>query len=197
VPTVTVVNSAVVWADPNERPAGSGATKGAPPQSVKTTDRAKELYEAATWYRLRGELPSARLRLQEALESDPTFTDARQDLAGVLLLQGNHSEAAKLYQEILAQVANHRGAMKGLALAAMAGRDYASARRVLTRLAAIDDADGEVWLNLGDVCFLAGDRQAAREYWTKAAPPGSNATAIAEQARMRLAAYAPLPLPRD
>jgi hypothetical protein len=193
----SVVNSAVVWADPNERPTDAPGGKGGALPSSGSVSRARELYEAATWYRLRGELPIARLRLQQALESDPRLIDARQDLAGVMFLQGDHAEAIRSYGEILAQSPNHRGALKGLALAAMAGRDYASAKRALTRLTTINATDGEAWLNLGDVCFLAGDHRTARDCWAKAVTPNSGDAAIAEQARKRLAAYASLSLPHE
>lgn len=155
--------------------------------------RAKKLYEAGTWHRLRGEFAVATLRYREALQADPACHEARQDLAGLLYIQGKYAESAKTYGEVLSQAPNHRGALRGLALASVACRDYATAKGSLMRLVALDDADGQAWLDLGDVSFLVGDRSGARDFWTKAAGTGQSAEVV-DKAQKRLATYPPLPL---
>jgi len=191
----TTVKAEVVQAD--EADLSARAKEGpAASQPFIDTARAKKLHEAGTWYRLRGDPVMAALRFREALQADPGFTDALNDLAGVLYLQGNYAESANVFNTLLNQVPNHRGALKGLALALVACREYKSAERFLMQLAALDEGNAEAWLNLGDVSFLQGNRAVARDYWTKASTVDPNAAEVIDLARKRLAAYPVLPLNR-
>jgi len=162
--------------------------------------RAKRLYRAGTYYRLRGQhgqrgdLAIAALRFREALRADPDHPDARLDLAGVLLTQGKMSEAIEAYELLLAQSQNHRGALRGLALAMVRQRQYPAAKRYLMQLVGLCPEDGEAWLDLGDVCHQMGSVRAARDYWQKAGTLPNGADDVIARARQRLAAYKPLPL---
>ncbi len=193
----TTVAAAVETDEPGPDP--GPATEKVDPPAPADTERAKRLYKAGTYYRLRGQygqrgdLAIAALRFQEALRADPTFVDARQDLAGVLFLQGKYAEAAEAYQALLSQWPNHRGALQGLALTMVQCREYESAKTHLMRLVGLNPNDGEAWLDLGDVYHKIGNLKAARDAWgTAASMP--NVNRVTERARRRLATYTPLPL---
>lgn len=164
--------------------------------------RAEELYRAGTYYRLRGlygnrsNLDVAAVRFREALRADPKFADARLDLAGVLFLQGKPDEAVRMYETLLEQSPDHRGALKGLALAMVHRGQFDTAKSHLRQLVELDPNDGEAWLNLGDVHHKSGDLDLARDYWTKAAGIRPMNGDVANRARRRLATYTRLPLVR-
>ncbi|MBN1345266.1 MAG: tetratricopeptide repeat protein [Phycisphaerae bacterium] len=201
----TTVAAAIVEASPS---ALQGPSVADPPPSPTAQDhpptidaeRALRLYQAGTYHRLRGlhgqsgDLAVAALRYQEAIREDPTFLDARQDLAGVLLLQGKHAEAAQMYGQILSMSPNHQGALEGKALALVRASHYEPARQALQRLVDLDPKNAEAWLHLGDVRHKMGDVRGAREAWDKAAIANPKAEDVVERARRRLATYTALPL---
>lgn len=179
-----------------QRPETTGSMGPATRPSADAT-RGKRLHEIGTWHRERGELAIAVSRLKEAVEADPTRIEAQQELAGLLMVQGKPAEATVLYRSILKQQPDHREAQKGLALALVGNREYTSARRVLMEIAATDDHNADAWLQLGDVCFLMGDRDAARDYWTKASKTDARAVSVIDMAQKRLVAYPPLSLAQE
>lgn len=191
----TTVAAAVVADDPSRSELDPAATS-----AQADRERAKRLYRAGTYYRLRGQhgqrgdLAIAALRFQEALRADSSHADARLDLAGVLLTQGRTAEAIEAYELLLAQSQNHHGALQGLALAMVRQRQYPAAKRYLMQLVGLSPEDDEAWLNLGDVSHQMGNIRAARDYWHKAAALPGGADDVIARARRRLATYKPLPL---
>ncbi len=165
-------------------------------------ERAQKLYQAATYYRLRGlhghpaDLALAILRFREALQADPTHTNARLDLAGVLLLQRKSDEAGDVYAQLLAHQPAHRDALQGLALTQVRTRQYDTAKKTLMRLVGLYPDDAEAWLNLGDVCMTTGDLASARQYWSRAITAQPDAADLIQKARLRLRNHQALPLAR-
>lgn len=165
-----------------------------PPAAVKTRDadaagQAARLYEAGTAHRLRGEHALAAERLTEALRFNPRLTDARVDLAGVLILLGRQVEAEKEYQEVLEADAKNPAALKGLAYLQTVARNYETARRTLLQLVEAAPQDAEAWLYLGDVTMFTGDRAGAREAWRKADSLNGANPDIRQRAQSRLSIY--------
>ncbi|MFQ5412167.1 MAG: tetratricopeptide repeat protein, partial [Phycisphaerae bacterium] len=150
---------------------------------------AKRLYDLGTWHRLRGERAVAVARYREALAIYPDFTGARNDLAGVLLLQGDVKHAEEEFARLLEHDPRHRPALKGLGLVQARKRKYRSAHETLQKLLLLDPADAEAWLHFGDVCMFMGDRRAAREAWTRIGGLDKAESAIRSRAKKRLAIY--------
>lgn len=151
--------------------------------------QAKKRYDLGTWHRLRGEYGVALARYRDALREDPGFLAARNDLAGILTLQGKLKQAEQEYRRILVRDTTHRPALKGLALVQAKRRHYRSAHETLQKLLLQDPKDAEIWLHFGDVCMFMGDRPAAREAWTKAASLSGASDEIRRRARKRLDIY--------
>ncbi|MBN2562264.1 MAG: hypothetical protein JXQ75_15170 [Phycisphaerae bacterium] len=165
-----------------------------PPATIETISdqaakQAKKLYDLGTWHRLRGEHGLAVQRLREASQLNPNLLDARNDLAGLLFLQGDRSAAEGEYRDVLAADPRHQAALKGLALLQATLQDYSSSRRTLERLLEIAPGDAEAWLYFGDVTMFSGDRQAAWEAWKKAGAVEQATEAVKERARKRLKVY--------
>ncbi len=200
VPRRPTTIAAAVEDPPANGPARASPTSRPSPAEAAAIARALRLYKAGTYYRLRGQhgqrgdLSVAALRFQEALRADPTLSPARLDLAGVLVMQGKYTEAAKMYGSLLAQSPEHHGALNGLALAMVRMGDYGSARVHLTKLVSLSPNQAEAWLDLGDVCHKMGEIHTARDYWTKAMAVAPKDRDLLERAQKRLATYAPLPL---
>ena len=157
-------------------------------RSIAARD-AKRLYDLATWERLRGEHAVALLRYREALRRYPSFLAARNDLAGLLVLQGELEEAKTEFRLVLDQDSTHRPALKGLALVQARRREYRSAHQTLQKLLLLDPQDAESWLNFGDVCMFMGDRSAARDAWAKARELAAELPGLRERAGGRLEIY--------
>ena len=104
-----------------------------------------------------------------------------------------------LHDRVLKQDSQHPAALRGAALAHVALRQYPRSRDMLERLLATNEEDAEVWLDLGDVLFMMGDRAGALARWNRAAgmktPRGADPAAkdIISRARRRLKLYGPLP----
>lgn len=160
-----------------------------PRVSEAAVREAKKRYDLGTWHRLRGETALAMVKYREALEHNPDLADARNDLAGLLFLAGQHRAAEKEFERVLESEPRHRAAMKSLALVQAAQRNYRSAQESLRKLLSIDEDDAEAWLYLGDVTMFMRDSVAAREYWLKAAARKECPESVKERVDKRLAIY--------
>jgi TolA-binding protein len=189
---------------PSSRPTAiAGAMAFADPTAIAGgRSQAARLYQAGTYYRLRGlhgqrgELALAVLRFQEALRADPNLAAARLDLAGVFVLQGKPEEAVRMYEALLERSPKHREALRGLALAMVRRGQYDEAKHRLQQLITYYPKDGEGWLSLGDLHHQTGDLDLARCYWTQAAGLKSADPDVATRARRRLDSLTRLPLSR-
>ncbi len=150
---------------------------------------AARLYDLATWHRLRGEYDIAIARYRDALEQVPLLHRARVDLAGVLILLGDHAGAEAEYQRVLDAEPRDRAALKGLALVQARERRYRSAHASMQKLLLLEPEDAEAWLHFGDVCIFIGDRPAAREAWQRAASIEAAGVELRRRAERRLASY--------
>lgn len=183
--------------DPREDvPALLGRLHGNPPAAVRIPDpkeakRARKLYDLGTWHRLRGEYAVAIERFREALRLEPGLLEARNDLGGLLFLQGRHDEAEAEFRHVLAEDPAHQAALKCLALVQASRRNYSSSHETLRKLLRLNPEDAEAWLYMGDVAMFMGDRQPAREAWGKASALDTASEEVKERATKRLAIYKP------
>lgn len=137
----------------------------------------------------RGEWKQAELRFREALDREPNRTETQAALAGVLYHQGRLAEAEQAYRRLLRTEPKHAGGMAGLAMVLAARRDYPAARDVLTTLSSLRPGDPGVWIDLGDMQMLAGDRAAGRAAWLRARAMADLKPATREQLDRRLVIY--------
>lgn len=172
----------------------SDAAHGEPPVGPTRAVRdaaaeARKRYDLASNYRRRGDNAMAMIKYREALELDPNLNDARNDLAGVLVLAGSYDAAEQEYGRVLERDAKYKPALKSLALVQAHKKNYRTAAQTLERLLAVDSTDSEAWLYLGDVTMFMGDRAAARQHWAKAAGSKTAVVDVKDRARKRLAIY--------
>lgn len=173
-------------------PAGepdAGATR----VDVKTSRDAKKRFDLGTYHRLRGEYDLAVVRLREALKLDPNLLDAWHDLGGILILQGRLEDAERAFKTALAKSSQHVPSLRGLALVQARRGDYNSARRTLDAVLAAAPDDVEGLLAAGDVALFSGDRDAAREAWTRAVTHAASDPDARRRAEKRLELYPPRP----
>lgn len=169
-------------------------TYGDPPQAREISNNvpvpeARRRYDLGTMHRQKGENAIAMVKYREALAMDPNLIEARNDLAGLLVLSGQHAAAEQEYKRVLDQDANYKPALKSLALVQAHRKNYRTAAQTLGRLLAVDPMDGEAWLYLGDVTMFMGDKAAARQHWNKAVNTQTAVAEVKERARKRLTIY--------
>ena len=172
---------------PTSAPAAS--TQPAPGIDLATRRKAEERYKQGSWHLLRGQYALAAERFKEALDLDPGMLEAKNDLAGIYYLQKDYSKATELYLDVLKRDSGHVAAMRGAALAYVARKQYVESRDMLSRLLAANDKDAEAALDLGDVLFMMGDRQGARQRWDRAMKIDEAAADVIEKAHRRLELY--------
>lgn len=175
------------------RPAVAVTTRPAevipPTVTLEARQRAEQLYQMGSAHLNRGEYAVAAERFREALETDPSHLPARNDLAGIFYLQRDYGKAVEFYNEVLHRDAKYGAALRGVALAYVAQKQYADSRAALQRLLMVDPKDAEAWLDLGDVLFMMGSTPDARMHWDKAASVNPLAEAIIQKAKRRLETY--------
>ena len=167
----------------SEPDAGSGTL----PEGA--AEEAQKCYDLGTWHRLRGELAVAEARFREAVKLNPGMTAARNDLAGLLYLQGDYDGAERELKLVLRTDERHRPALKTLALVQATRHNYRSSAECLEKLLLLDGEDAEAWLYLGDVRLFMGERSGAREAWGKAAAVQTAADDTKRRAQKRLEIY--------
>jgi tetratricopeptide (TPR) repeat protein len=168
---------------PTSRPAMPGAAE------LGRHRQAEELYQQGSWHLVRGQYALAAERFREALELNPDMLSAANDLAGVFYMQKDYDRALQLYHGVLNRNRNHVAALRGVALACVAKKDYAQSRDALRQLLSVNDKDAEAWLDLGDVLFLMGNQSDARQHWDRAAVVDPTAEQVIAKAKRRLELY--------
>lgn len=151
--------------------------------------RAQALYKQGSWHLLRGQYALAAERFREALEADPAMVAAMNDLAGIYYLQKDYHKAVELYGGALKVDRQDPQALRGAALAYVALRQYPKSRDLLRQLLSANDRDAEALLDLGDVMFMMGDRDEARQNWDRAATADLKADEVVRKAKQRLQLY--------
>lgn len=177
-------NAALTSIKPHDEPDAAPPSHGAP-----LNDEAVRKYRDGTWHRLRGETELALARFRQALEIEPTYEEARHDLAALLLVEGRDQDAVAELSRLLKQNPRNRAALKTLALAASRQKNYRTASESLQKLLLLDPNDGEAWLYYGDVILFSGDRRGAREAWCRVDAISSASEEMKDRARRRLELY--------
>lgn len=153
------------------RPAEAGAPSppgGAPGEAIA-------LFNEGAAAAARGELESARQKFEAALELDPGLAAAHAALAGVLLRQGRHAEAAAAAERTLALDPGNEHAPKIRYEAYRALGDEVKAEEARAALAAVDPrlAAADLYRQ-GAEAYNAGRMDVARDLLERAvaADPG-------------------------
>jgi carbonic anhydrase len=147
---------------------------------------AEESYRQGATHLKAGEYDQAAEKFETASRMDSTLIVARNDLAGVYYLQQRYDDALKLYSAILKTDPHYPYALRGAALCYASMKDYDHSRQMLESLLSLDRDDARTWLDLGDVHFLSGDRNAAQQRWQSAGQAKTADTRTAEQLALRL-----------
>jgi len=130
-------------------------------------------------------------QFRRALSLRPDDAQTLEALAGALLAQGNAAEAEGLYRKILARVAEHPGAHRGLARIAWGRRDLVAGIAQATQATRFAPDDPEGWLLLAMLRIEAKDAAGAEPAVRRAAelephaPPVALARAMLERLRGR------------
>lgn len=102
----------------------------------------------------------------------PSSVDRRFEEALEFHRRGALSEAAELYQQILAEIPTHSNALHMLGFAAFQSRQFAEAAKLIRLALAQDPNNGEFHANLGLALLCCGDSDAAREHLSEARKSG-------------------------
>lgn len=151
--------------------------------------RAEALYKQGSWHLVRGQYALAAERFREALEADSAMVPAMNDLAGIFYLQKDYNKAIELYDGALKVDRKDPQALRGAALAYVAVRQYPKSRDMLRQLLSANNRDAEALLDLGDVLFMMGDRDEARQNWGRATTVDAKAEEVIRKAKQRLQLY--------
>jgi len=171
------------------------ATAQKDPAAPATQPRPADFAEAQRLHRLasahlsRSEFATAEALLRRAIELDPSFPQARSDLANLLQRSKRYKEAIAQYEALVALKPDSVAGWRNLALAYMATKNYDMARNTLQKLLAIRPGNAQTWLDLGDVEMLAARPDLAKWYWQKAKSLAKSDPAAAARAAKRLAIY--------
>ncbi len=113
-----------------------------------------------------GDLPTARALLERAIDQNPAFLEAREEIAGLLLRMRQEAEALPHIDQMLAQkpFSTEYRRYKIAALSAIG--DYAEAARLSETLAA-DNRRPNFWLNYARALRFSGQRVAAIDAYRK------------------------------
>ena len=147
----------------------------------------------ADCYARLGRLDDAEREYRRALKEGATNPSLKASLGAVLTRLGRGSESEALLREArealedsLRRVPGDPRLHQALASLLLAGGEVLRAREHLEQSLALGPADFFTWRDLGEVHFLAGRRDEAREAWTKALPLAGRAD-LEQQIRERLA----------
>lgn len=192
-PAPTTRPAAVVSTRPAESvgPFAAGPNGAPPPAAIDIEKQLKalDLHRQGVWQLQRGQHAIAAERFREALEQDPDLLAAQCDLAGIYYLQQDYGKAAELYGHVLSRDAKNAAALRGSALAYVATKQYALSRDMLKRLLTVNGKDAQAWLDLGDVVFMMGEANEARNHWSQATTADAAAEQVVRKARRRLDLY--------
>lgn len=171
-------------------PAPSDDDDRLPFVSSEDARRAQKLLEYGNWFLLRGQLDVASERFQEVLQFDPANRDALINLAGVYYRRGQTGRSIESYLTLLKYHRNDIAALRGLALAYVAEKRYASAAESLEQILARIGDEPRTRIELGDVLLLSGQRSAAFQHWNAVSrEPGLTAD-LNRDVQLRLQTFA-------
>lgn len=171
-------------------PAPAAASRPAvEPVSPQRQALARDLYREGTGSLARGEHAVAAERFSEAIEADPTLLPALTDLGSIFYLRQDFAKAESYYKQALARDSSHLPAWRGLHLACIARRQYPQSREALLKMLALQGENAETWLDLGDVTFLLGDPDEARQHWEQAGRLPQADPVVVRKAKQRLEQY--------
>jgi Tfp pilus assembly protein PilF len=170
-------------------PSPEDADVRAPLVSAEAARQAQKLLEYGNWFLLRGQLDVASERFRETLELDPANRDALINLAGIDYRRGQTGRSIESYLTLLKY---HRGdvaALRGLALAYVAEKRYASAAESLEQILARIGDEPRTRIELGDVLLLSGQRSEAFAHWNAVAREPGLTPDLIRDVQLRLQTY--------
>lgn len=111
-------------------------------------------------------------------------------MAELYCSQGRHAPAVDVYRTILTQRPEDRDALRGMALALVAIKNYAEALDSLEKVLVQDPGDAQTWLDAGDVFLWMDQRQQARYHWQKAREMAARGSDVRRSAELKLRRFA-------
>lgn len=129
-------------------------------------------YNAGVEAAQRGRIEDAIAAFRRALDADPTFLPARENLAGALCMTGRLAEGLEQFDIALEQSPDDAGTL-ALSAQALAGLDrLPEARARLERAVAVAPERADLWRMLAELQDLTGEPTAARASRERAAKVG-------------------------
>ncbi len=117
----------------------------------------------------RGKMNSATDLINMALLMDPAHHNILNNHGVLFLISGDYRQAMKIFEKILkTRPSFSAGALYNLAFCFTYGlARYDEAKKLLMKLAELDDQLKEAHLMAGDIAYFQGDVSLAREEWTR------------------------------
>lgn len=129
---------------------------------VSGNEEALRLYSEAHAHAKQGDLASSEAKYKAAIELDPKFCDALDNLAVQYRRSGRVDEAIALYERSLAVAPHNQMALQNLGLALQSVDRNDDALRAYDRLIAMAPENPEGWYGTGHVLLFAGRFNEAR-----------------------------------
>jgi arylsulfatase A-like enzyme/tetratricopeptide (TPR) repeat protein len=138
----------------------------------------------------RGEKDAAIVEYEKAAQINPADLDSQNNLATAYLERGRVADAERVFKWILANDADYPAAQNGMGLVSIQKHDPNAARGYFEKAAELDPELVEVYMNLGLLYEMAGDRPRARSSFETFLAKASSAQygSIIPRVRQELAA---------
>lgn len=148
------------------------------------------LFDVAIVHDLKEDTDLAIATYKRALELNPEYTEARYNLAELMMRTGQTFEATNEFQTILNRVPDHHQALNGMATCYLNQKEYGEAIGLLSRAIAVAPTYPLAHYNMGIAQRSMGNADAAVKSFTEAArldPSDHASIAAAEQVKARSA----------
>ncbi len=137
-------------------------------RAAQSTPRPYTLFRLATLLAKGGQPARARAALERALEIQPDFAEASNDLGALLAQQGDVPAAIERFRVALAAAPDYPDALNNLGYALLLQGDAAKARELYERAIALQPDFPEVLNNLGMILGKNGDLAGAESHFRRA-----------------------------
>jgi Tfp pilus assembly protein PilF len=137
-------------------------------RAAQSTPRPWTLYRLATLLVRAAQPARARAALERALEIQPDFAEASNDLGALLAQQGDLAAAVLRFRAALAAIPDYPDALNNLGYALLLGGDGSQARALYEKALALQPDFPEVLNNLGTIMGRDGDHAGAESYFRRA-----------------------------
>jgi superkiller protein 3 len=137
-------------------------------RAAQATPRPFTLFRLANLLVKAGQPARARSALERALEMQPEFAEASNDLGALLAQQGDLPAAIERFRAALAAAPDYPDALNNLGYALLLSGDASRARELYEKALALQPDFPEVLNNLGMILGKGGDHTGAESYFRRA-----------------------------